>query len=255
MNLPAGANLASKSAASSRSLPDLAPIEWAARSPSDLCWSPYNLQRGFARLALVGTLAARCSGLARNPGYRDPGDDPVRLDRAPPVVSYHALAYDRAAQQEWGLLMGGSEDALPPQPVAPTTGTSPPPLDPGGPPELGEWVFTAVAPMAALYGKALLEALGERSATGLTALPGKLRQRWFRRGVRSVEAVLDLEDRPSAAILVTDDLPDEARLALLDLDLAEPSLQGEVLTWEVESRQWVPAKLPSHQVRGPRTHM
>ncbi|QIS22120.1 hypothetical protein [Nocardia terpenica] len=113
----------------------------------------------------------------------------------------------------------------------------------------------AVAPAATIFGKAFLEALAKRSAEGVAALPGKLRQRWFRQGHDGSDgglaAVLDIENVGAAAILVTADLPDEARVALIDLDPTEPGLLGKVLGWDVERRQWVAVEPPTTQVDRP----
>ncbi len=116
--------------------------------------------------------------------------------------------------------------------------------------------FGAVAPAATVFGKAFLEALGERAADGAAALPAKLRRRWFQRARRSdsgveVVTVLDIENVDAAAILVTADLPHGARLALLDLDPTAPGLHGKVLGWDAETQQWVPVEIAVTQVSPP----
>ncbi|MFQ6326483.1 hypothetical protein ACLMAL_10135 [Nocardia sp. CWNU-33] len=127
-----------------------------------------------------------------------------------------------------------------------------PPISPSGLPELGEWAFTAVVPLAAIYAKTLIEALATRSADGITAWPGKVRQRWFRHGgIHRVAVVLEPENGHSAAILVTADLTDEARLALLDLDLTHESMRGKILTWDENDRRWVPTEPPGWPIPGP----
>jgi hypothetical protein len=70
-------------------------------------------------------------------------------------------------------------------------------------------------------------------------------------GNREVVAVLDIENVNAAAILITADLPDEARLALLDLDPTEPALHGKVLGWDAGSQQWVTVEAPVTQVSPP----
>ncbi|MGY1984343.1 hypothetical protein [Nocardia gipuzkoensis] len=65
--------------------------------------------------------------------------------------------------------------------------------------------------------------------------------------------MLDVQNVDATAILVTADLPDEALLALLDLDpawpgLAWPGLHGKVLGWNTENRQWAPVDLSVTQV-------
>ncbi|MGY1944447.1 hypothetical protein [Nocardia asiatica] len=113
--------------------------------------------------------------------------------------------------------------------------------------------FGALAPVATVFGKAFLEALGQRAADNAAALPAQLRQRWFRRARRShddveVVTVLHIENVDAAAILVTADLPDEARLALLDLDPTDPALHGKVLGWDTGRQQWVAVEAPITQV-------
>ncbi|MFI6048392.1 hypothetical protein ACIA8C_42740 [Nocardia sp. NPDC051321] len=111
-----------------------------------------------------------------------------------------------------------------------------PSQDPGSlPDDLLQWgtAVGTVAPAATIFGKAFLESLAGRAADGIADLPGLLRQRWFRQGRQAsggeeLAAVLDLENGSTAAILVTANLPDEARLALLDLDPTEPMLHGKI---------------------------
>ncbi|WP_043738384.1 hypothetical protein [Nocardia asiatica] len=111
-----------------------------------------------------------------------------------------------------------------------------------------------VAPAATVFGKAFLESLGQRAAGGFAQIPGKLRQRWFRRnrpshGGEEVVAILDLDNGDAAAIVVSADLPDEARLALLDLDPTEATLRGKVLGWNTERQQWTPVDPPVTEVQ------
>lgn len=47
-------------------------------------------------------------------------------------------------------------------------------------------------------------------------------------------------DEGSAAIVITSDTPDEARLALLDLDVTAEELRGKVLRWDEKARAWRP---------------
>ncbi|WP_280493238.1 hypothetical protein [Nocardia asiatica] len=125
--------------------------------------------------------------------------------------------------------------------------------------EVLQWsatAFGALVPVATVFGKAFLEALGQRAADNAAALPAQLRHRWFRRARRShddveVVTVLHIENVDAAAILVTADLPDEARLALLDLDPTEPALHGKVLGWDTGRQQWVPVEAPDTPLSPP----
>jgi hypothetical protein len=42
----------------------------------------------------------------------------------------------------------------------------------------------------------------------------------------------------TAIIIVTDDLPDEARLALIDLDVTAKDLRGKTFRWDNEATAW-----------------
>ncbi|MDE1675188.1 hypothetical protein [Nocardia gipuzkoensis] len=108
-------------------------------------------------------------------------------------------------------------------------------------------MITAISPVAAVYGAAVLESLGSRTADAVTAKARRfrVRKRWFRRRRphHTVDALLEVDG--CAALLVTDDLPDEARLAVLDLDLAEDSVRGKVLGWDPEQARWIPVNPPA----------
>jgi hypothetical protein len=44
----------------------------------------------------------------------------------------------------------------------------------------------------------------------------------------------------AATVVVTRNLPDEARLALLDLDVTAEDLRGKVLRWSRKDEVWLP---------------
>jgi hypothetical protein len=85
-----------------------------------------------------------------------------------------------------------------------------------------------------VYSKAFVEALAKRHADGLADL---VRAR-FRKDF--TEAEVGLDDDAAATIVVTEDLPDEARLALLDLDLTADAVRGKVLRWDSSASAWQP---------------
>ncbi|WP_141717290.1 hypothetical protein [Nocardia altamirensis] len=124
--------------------------------------------------------------------------------------------------------------------------------NPGGLPELST-VAALLGPVVAIYGKALLESLAAHTADGVVQLPRTIRKRWFgRTGAESSDlaAILDIEGGPgAAAILVTEGLPDEARLALLDIDPTESALRGKVLGWDDTLQRWIPRAHPDTQGR------
>jgi hypothetical protein len=107
--------------------------------------------------------------------------------------------------------------------------------------------ITAVA----IFSKAYLEALGRRTEQGVANLSKRVgdlvRARAKRKG-RPDEYLIGLGDGKTAMIVVTEDTPDEARLALLDLDVTAPELRGKCLSWSEGAGAWLaigepPAKL------------
>jgi hypothetical protein len=77
---------------------------------------------------------------------------------------------------------------------------------------------------AAIYSKAFVEALAKRHADGVADL---VRTRVRRKG-------------KTATIAITADLPDEARLALLDLDVTADELRGKLVRWDSTTSTWRP---------------
>jgi hypothetical protein len=103
-----------------------------------------------------------------------------------------------------------------------------------GPP-VDQAVFLAVG---AIYSKAFVEALAKRHADGLADL---VRTRIHRRGKsRGREVEIGVDSDAAAKVMVTEDLPDEARLALLDLDVTADELRGKLLRWDSSASAWRP---------------
>jgi hypothetical protein len=95
----------------------------------------------------------------------------------------------------------------------------------------------------ALFAKAYLETLGKRVAEGTANLPKYMRQLVQRRVPREDmpdETYIGMKDGTAATIVVDDRLPDEARLALLDLDVTAPELRGKELHWDWVAQAWRP---------------
>ena len=106
----------------------------------------------------------------------------------------------------------------------------------------GSWDYEMVAAgmAVAVFSKAFLETLGRRAGDGVADLPkrvGDLVRRRIRKNGKSVETHIGTGDDRVAVIVVTDDLPDEARLALLDLDVTAPELRGKLLGWTRQRRR------------------
>jgi hypothetical protein len=93
-----------------------------------------------------------------------------------------------------------------------------------------------VAAMAAgaVYAKAFLETVAKHHAE---ALIGTL----FRRPRSDDEVLVGPKNGKAATIVVTGDLPDEARLALLDLDVTAEELRGKELVWDESAGAWRPS--------------
>ena len=94
----------------------------------------------------------------------------------------------------------------------------------------------AAVAAASIFAKAFLETLGKRAGDGIADLV----QTRFRRNGNKTEAEIGLDDDASAKIAITEDTPDEARLALLDLDVTAGELRGKVLRWDHETSAWRP---------------
>ncbi len=94
-------------------------------------------------------------------------------------------------------------------------------------------LFAAVS----VYSKAFVEALAKRHADGVANLVRKL----VRRKGKPDETRIGVADGSAATIAITADTPDEARLALLDLDVTADAVRGKVLRWDSSASAWRPA--------------
>jgi hypothetical protein len=109
------------------------------------------------------------------------------------------------------------------------------------PPEL-----IALATATAVFSKAFLETLGGRAGDGVANLPRRvqdLMRTCHRRKKERYDCLIGTQSHEAAArILITADLPDEARLALLDLDVAAEDLRGKLLWWDSTTAIWSPTR-------------
>jgi len=80
----------------------------------------------------------------------------------------------------------------------------------------------------AIYSKAFLETLAKHNADGLAEA---VRTR-FRKNEKAPELLVGPGDDAAATLVVTSDTPDEARLALLDLDVTAQDVRGQLLRWD-----------------------
>jgi hypothetical protein len=86
-----------------------------------------------------------------------------------------------------------------------------------------------------IYSKAFLETLGRHAGDALAEM---VRTRIRRKNGEITEAQIGAEGDGTATLVITDNMPDEARLALLDLDVTSKNVRGKVLRWDNESKAW-----------------
>jgi hypothetical protein len=94
------------------------------------------------------------------------------------------------------------------------------------------------------FSLAFIQALGQRAASGAAKLPRRaadLARKYVHNKGRPDECRIGLDDGSSATIVVTAKTPDEARLALLDLDVTAPGLSGKELRWDPTNAAWRPS--------------
>jgi len=94
------------------------------------------------------------------------------------------------------------------------------------------------------FSSAFIQALGQRAADGAANLPKRVsdlvRKRVRQKGTPD-EYRIGVGDGSTAWIAITADTPDEARLALLDLDPTADELRGKDLRWDDSALAWRPA--------------
>lgn len=62
----------------------------------------------------------------------------------------------------------------------------------------------------------------------------------YRKSSKGREALIGADNVAAATLVITSDTPDEARLALLDLDVTADDLRGRNLRWDSQSKTWRP---------------
>jgi hypothetical protein len=104
---------------------------------------------------------------------------------------------------------------------------------------------TAVVP----YVKAIATELGKRTVNvAPKAYRGiSCRLRFRGKGSKALVEAAEIEiifDSAVTTVVLTKELPDEARLMLLDLDLASDEFRGKALRWDSTAGAWLPLSLP-----------
>lgn len=101
---------------------------------------------------------------------------------------------------------------------------------------------------------AFIQALGQRAGNSVANLPKQVSD-LVRKRVKSKgqpeEIHISAKGDATATIVVTADTPDEARLALLDLDVTAEELRGKLLRWDPAASAWHPAGSASARRRWP----
>lgn len=203
------------------------------------------VKRILAKLALRDRAYARCM-------TGDPPDDgrtvnPPHLDR--PSAE---LASDESETSGRECYQPAPEPLWPPQVPGPWEPQQPPQQPPtwhGQPP--APFPAPGQAPIemmlafaAGNFCAAFIQALGQRAGNRVANLPKQVsdlvRKRVKRKG-RPEEIHISAKRGATATIAVTADTPDEARLALLDLDVTAEELRGNLLRWDPAASAWLPA--------------
>jgi len=113
------------------------------------------------------------------------------------------------------------------------------------------WAETLAAAAAAVtvlpYVQSIATELGKRTVEVAPKIFRGISVRWrFTRKdgekvVRSAEIQVEF-DTATTVIVLTNKLPDEARLMLLDLDLTSDATRGKALIWDTDTGAWKPVR-------------
>jgi hypothetical protein len=90
--------------------------------------------------------------------------------------------------------------------------------------------------LALAYSKTFVETLAKNNADWLSDAVGFR----YRKSGKGREVLIGADNGAAATLVITSDTPDEARLALLDLDVTADDLRGRNLRWDSQSKTWRP---------------
>lgn len=99
--------------------------------------------------------------------------------------------------------------------------------------------WEVVGPLLAaviIYSKAFLETLAKHHAEALIDAV----QTRIRKNGQTRELLVGPEDGSAAILVITPTTPDEARLAVLDLDVTTEELRGRLVHWDEKAAAWRP---------------
>ncbi len=92
--------------------------------------------------------------------------------------------------------------------------------------------------------RAYCEELGKRFGGSTADWLSKLRVRRHRMKSKAARLEVPVNGVTTYFEIADDGLPDEAKLALIDLDLTAEGIRGHRLRWDAEAQTWVPEKFP-----------
>ncbi len=98
------------------------------------------------------------------------------------------------------------------------------------------WEVMPLSVAVTVYSKTFLETLAKHNAESLFEA---VRTR-FRKKDKGAELLVGPENDTAATLVITDKTPDEARLAVLDLDVTAEELRGKELRWDEKAMAWRP---------------
>jgi hypothetical protein len=104
--------------------------------------------------------------------------------------------------------------------------------------KLGELLLVNADATLIIFGRAYVESLARHAGDATPRLVKRMRVLWRR---RTREYRLDIGD-DAAKLVCPPDLPDDAILAIRDLDVTAPELRGKELVWDEAAGEWRPSE-------------
>lgn len=108
------------------------------------------------------------------------------------------------------------------------------------------YVQMAIAFTAGNFASAFLQALGKRAGDSAANVPRRVRDLVRKRVTRKGQEEIHISAKggTTTTVVITPSTPDEARLALLDLDVTAPELRGREMRWDEIAGEWRPSDAP-----------
>lgn len=98
--------------------------------------------------------------------------------------------------------------------------------------------------MVGNFPSAFIQSLGQRAAGGAAKLPRRVADlvcNYVRKKGQSGEYRVEVDGDSAATVVITAKTPEEARLALLNLDVTATGLRGKELRWDPSAAAWRPS--------------